>query len=166
MAFLCRCKHIVEMGKKIKPGHALIVIPTWSNKWRTILASLAPLWLPQRQWNTISVVHSWRPLVDQSLCIQWPGMGTKLWLTKYPPWRKFFLVHQWLVNTGKVVNWNNILLIPVLGPWNTNPMPWQWILALLFGRECLCPGAPHVKAGEAVKIPGIQQHIYVDCEEG
>ena len=66
----CTCKHKVEKGKKVKLRCALTVTPTWSNKWRAILARLAPLWLPQRQWNVISVERSWRPLVDLSLCIQ------------------------------------------------------------------------------------------------
>ena len=63
-------KHQVEKGKKMKLRCALTVTPTWSNRWRVILASLALLWLPQRWWNVISVECSWRPLVDLSLCIQ------------------------------------------------------------------------------------------------
>jgi len=66
----CACKHQVEKDKKMKLRCTLTVIPTWSNRWSTILASLALLWLPWRQWNVISVEHSWRPLVAFSLCIQ------------------------------------------------------------------------------------------------
>ena len=60
----CAHKHQVEKGKKMKLRHALTVTPTWSNRWRAILASLAPLWLPWRWWNVISVEHSWTVLLS------------------------------------------------------------------------------------------------------
>jgi hypothetical protein len=66
----CARKHQVEQGKKVKLKRTLTVVPTRSNRWRTILASLAPLWLPRRRWKAISAERSWNPLVALSLCIQ------------------------------------------------------------------------------------------------